>query len=101
MLKKKYNYQHQLFVKYKYKQTFLKLLLIRSFMKNHFLTPKERISYFAQPITIDDITHRFSTYQKLYCLITASPKVHNREYHYSRFFLNKQLDKLTISNTLR
>ncbi len=101
MLKKKYNLQKQLFLKYNYKKQFLSQLLKKSFSKNHFLQPSIRLSFMYTENFLNDILYRFNTYQKLLCLITSSPKVNSRKYHYSRFFLNKQLEKLVISNTLK
>lgn len=101
MLKKNYNVQKQLVLKFNYKNDFLLTLLKTSFSKNHFLSALDRISFLHRYDTIDNLYFRFNTYQKLHCLITNSPKVNSRKYHYSRFFLNKQLEKLTIANTLK
>ncbi len=77
------------------------ILLNKSLQNNHNIEPLDRISYFSQEEYTDDLYFKWSTFQKLHCLITASPKVHNKSYHYSRFFLNKQLNKLVICNTLK
>ena len=101
MLKKKYNLFKQLFLKYNFQKIFFNSLLTKSFAKNHFIAPLIRISFFSQPDYVDNFLYRFKSYQKLQCLISLSPKVHSKKYHYARFFLNKQLDKLTIANTLK
>jgi hypothetical protein len=101
LLKKKYNLQKQLILKHNKKQSFLNNLLKKSFFKNHFIQPILRISFLSQNNNINNLYHCYNTYQKLYCLITISGKVSNKHYGYSRFFLNKQLEKLTISGTIK
>ena len=101
MIKKKFNYQKQIYLKEVYKHQYTLHLLEKSLTKNHFIKPLERLSYFAKSKSEDNLYSRWSTYQKLICLISLSPKVNSRKYLYSRFFLNKQLDKLTIANTLK
>ena len=101
MLKKKYNLQKQLFLKHNFKKNFITLLIFKSLKLNHFIAPLERISFFSQSSSSDDLFFKFFSFQKLHCLITLSTKVPQRRYHYSRFFLNKQLEKLVISNTLK
>ena len=101
MLKKKYNIQKQLFLKTNYKKIFLRKLVETSLSSNHYIEPIDRISYFCRDDYVDNIYFRAATYQKLHCLISMSPKVHHRSYHYSRFFLNKQLNNLAICNTLK
>ena len=101
MLKKKYNFQKQLLIKYNYKRIFIMQLLTGSLLKNHYVDPLNRLSFLAQNDYVDDLYYKYSTYQKLLCLISLCPKVHNKSYNYSRFFLNKQLEKLVISNTLK
>ena len=101
MLKKKYNLQKQLILKYNQKQNFMYNLLNKSFFINHYLQPLIRISFLAQNNNISNLFQHYSTFQKLYCMITISSKVSNKSYGYSRFFLNKQLNKLTISGTIK
>lgn len=101
MLKKRYNIQKQLFIKYNYKQLFFDKILETSLKVNKYIYPIDRLSYFSQEDYVDNIYYRFSTFQKLTCLISLSPKVHNKSYNYSRFFLNKQFNKLSIANTLK
>lgn len=101
MLKKKHNLQKQLVLKYNYKLQFLDKLLNDSLRINHYIPAIDRLSYFAQEKNCDYMHFKFATFQKLTCLISLSPKVPNKSYAYARFFLNKQFDKLTISNTLK
>jgi len=101
VLKKKYNLQKQLHLKHNYKKLFVTSLINKSLGKNHYIAPLERISQLCQPNFVETLLYKFSTFQKLQCLITLSGKVHSRSYSYSRFFLNKQFDKITISNTLK
>jgi hypothetical protein len=101
VLKKKYNLAKQLILKANYLEKYLTTVLTKSLAENHHLSPFDRLSYFMQDESNFNFYNYFSTYQKLYCLISLSPKVHNKAYHYSRFFLNKQLNKLICSNTLK
>lgn len=101
MLKKRYNIQKQLFIKYNYRRLFFEQVIEISLKVNRYIDPINRLSYLAQEDYVDNIYYRFSTFQKLTCLISLSPKVHNRSYNYSRFFLNKQFNKLSIANTLK
>lgn len=79
----------------------METLLKKSLMKNHYVEPIDRLSFLAQEDFTDQLQYRYSTYQKLICLISLSPKVSNKAYSYSRFFFNKQLEKLAISGTLK
>lgn len=101
MLKKRYNLQKQLYLKYNYKKLYLSSLLNASLSTNHYISPVDRLSYLAKEDYVDNLYFKFSTFQKLTCLISLSVKVHSKQYHYSRFFLNKQLNKLSISNTVK
>lgn len=101
MLKKKYNLKKQIILKYNYLKGFFIKLINLSLSVNFSLNPLDRLSYLSQSETTDSLFYKFSTYQKLICLISLSHKVPNRKTNYSRFFLNKQLDKLVISNTLK
>lgn len=101
MLKKKYKLKNQLYIKVNYTKLYLVDLLSLSLKKNHFIDPLNRISYFGQEDFRDNMYYKFSTFQKLLCLNSLSPKVPNKAYLYSRFFLNKQVDKLFVSNTFK
>lgn len=101
MLKKKYHLHKQIILKNLITLEFSNTILKKSFQENQFLKPLDRISFFVNKDSIDNLFTRFNTYQKLYCLVSLSPKVPNKSYSYSRFFLNKQLNKLTLANTLK
>ena len=101
LLKKNYQASKQLIIKHNYKKLFLEQLLINSLRSNQFLNPVHRLSYFAKQNHEESRFFKFSTYQKLWCLVSLSTKVNNKSFHYSRFFLNKQLGKLMISNTFK
>ncbi len=101
MLKKRHQAFKQILFKTSYKNFFLKKLLASSLSTNQLTSPIERIGHFQNRISFENIYSRFCTYQKLYCLISFSNKVANKKFHYSRFFLNKQLNNLVVSNTLK
>lgn len=88
-------------LKHNYKRLYLGTLLYKSLSKNQYIPAVDRLSYLAREDYVDNLYYKFSTFQKLTCLISLSVKVHHRKYQYSRFFLNKQLNKLSISNTLK
>jgi hypothetical protein len=101
MFKKKYSLHKQIIIKQGYKENYTENLLKKSLQQNHNLKPLDRLSYFCQDVENLSIWHYFSTYQHLQCLVSLSLKVNDKKFNYSRFFLNKQLNKLTISNTLK
>lgn len=76
-------------------------LISHSFTKNFLLNPLARLSYLAQLDNTTSLYFKFSSYHKLTCLISLSQKVPNKKCNYSRFFLNKQLDKLTLSGVFK
>lgn len=101
MLKKKYNLQKQLILKHNYNLQFLDKLLTLSLSKNHYIDPLDRLSFFCREDYLSNLFFKTVTFQKLTCLVSLSMKVPSKAYHYSRFFLNKQFNKLVISNTLK
>lgn len=101
MLKKKYNLNKQLALKATHIESWVEVLFAKSLGQNMFLTPINRISYLMKSAEQFNLFSYFNTYQKLHCLITLSPKVPNKSFYYSRFFINKQLNNLTCSNTLK
>lgn len=96
-----YRHQKQLFTKVNYKNQYIEFLIKKSISRNSQLNPLERISLLSRDNFEDNIYHKFSTYQKLYCLISLSGKVPNKKFHFSRFFFNKQLNNLVVANTLK
>jgi len=101
VLKKKYNLQKQIYLKHNYKSLFLEKLLTLSLARNHSIDPIDRLTYLSRDSYLNNLYFKWSTFQKLTCLISLSTKVPSKGYNYSRFFLNKQLNKLVISNTLK
>ena len=101
MLKKKHNLHKQIILKQNYVQIHLEKLVIKSLSQNQFLKPIQRLSFFMQYSEKLNRFNFFSSYQKLSCLTTLSNKVSNKKYLCSRFFLNKQLNSLVYSNTLK
>lgn len=75
--------------------------MILSLGRNHGIDPIDRLSYLSRDTYLNNLYFKWSTFQKLTCLISLSTKVPSKSYNYSRFFLNKQLNKLVISNTLK
>ena len=88
-------------MKFNKNRTFLINLLSTSFGNNHYILPIDRLSYFARPETIYDLYYRFSTHLKLTCLVSLSNKVPSKQYRYSRFFFNKQLNKIVLSGVVK
>lgn len=101
MLKKKNTLEKQLIIKQSYLSDSLETIIVDSLRTNVSLKPHVRLSFLVKKNSAFNRFNFFKTYQKLHCLVSLSPKVHNRAYHYSRFFLNKQLPFLTVSNTLK
>lgn len=101
MLKKRHQINKQILIKVDYKVFFFKKLLASSLSTNQFTLPIDRLGHFQNKISFEGIYSRFCTYQKLYCLVSFSNKVANKKFHFSRFFLNKQLNNLVISNTIK
>jgi hypothetical protein len=101
MLKKKYRLQKQLIIRQAYVKTKLFRILLSSLGTNVLLAPHVRLSFLMTSTVMFNSFNFFRTYQKLHCLVSMSTKVPTKSYHYSRFFLNKQLSFLTIANTLK
>ena len=95
----------------KHKQIILKLkflkieflnLIKKSFFKNQYIHYINRISINTKKFFYSKKSlYFFKTHQKLICMITNIGKVPNKHYNYSRFYLNKQMNQLTISNTIK
>lgn len=101
MLKKRFKRKTQIIIKAVYLSKELNTLLGDSLAQNHYISPRERISFLIQATTCYNFNYYFSCYQSLLCFFTYDGKVHNKAYSYSRFFLNKQLNKILIANTLK
>jgi len=101
MLKKSYRVKKQNLVKTNFIELELFQLIKDSLSRNNAMTPLDRISYNAKTLSCFNPKSYFSTYQKLLCFYTDNYKVTTRDYNYSRFFLNKQLNKILLSNTFK
>lgn len=101
MLKKKYNFNKQLILKFNKSKGFLLELLLQSLSSNHYIEPLDRLSFLARAATKDDSYYYYNTYLKLLCLVSLSYKVPNKQFKYSRFFFNKQMSKLVLSGVVK
>lgn len=101
LLKKKYNFNNVLILKYNKNKDFLINLITNSLSLNHSLKPIDRLSYFARKPEADSLHYKYSTFLKLTCFVSLSNKVPNKQYGYSRFFLNKQMSKLVLSGAVK
>lgn len=75
-------------------------LITKSFLKNHYFNPQDRFActvIFNNPSKLEF----FCSYQKLICLQLLDKKVPSSKFLFSRFFLNKQLNSLKITNVTK
>lgn len=99
MLKKKKLKLYQDILTKKFPQTEPKTLIDKSFFKNQGIHYTQRI---AVGVTINNKSRIFfKTKQKLLCLFNLSTKVPNKNFSYSRFYLNHEMDQLKICNTFK
>lgn len=100
MLEKRKRFkQNQLILKLNFLKNELKKTIIKSLKKNHYNNFEFRLSF-----TLNWINNKikyFKTYQKLICPYSLSKKVPNKNFNYSRFFLNKKLNTFNINNTFK
>ena len=76
----------------------LDALITKSLYKNHYNHYNFRLSF----TVINKVYTRldfFKTLQKPFCPFTLSKKVPSKHFLFSRFYLNKKLNNLTISST--
>lgn len=99
ILKRKKFKQKQLILKLIFLKNELKLKILKSLKKNMFNNPIFRLSFNLN--WFFDNKFFFKTLQKLTCPFSLSKRVPNKHYHYSRFFLNKKLNSLNISNVYK
>ena len=97
MLKKTYFFNKQIALKFNKKILYIYNLILTSFLLNHQLLPINRLSFLGKSNIVDNHFYRYSTHCKLVCPISLSYKVPNKNYQYSRFFFNKQMNKLVLS----
>lgn len=86
-------------IKYKlWKTQYLKNSLIQSFKENHFIKPIERVSFF---IGLDRQSKHYLFYKsqnRSQCYLSYSLRVPSAKVQLSRFYLNRGVDKLFLSN---
>ena len=100
MLEKRKRFkQNQLLLKLKYLKYELKNLLWKSLKKNHFCHYTLRLS--INWLWQTDKSFYFKTHQKLKCPFSLSKRIPNKNFSYSRFFLNKKLNTFNINNVFK
>lgn len=75
----------------------------KSLFRNHYYHYKFRIAFNLnqhEPV-LHDTNRFFKTFQKLVCPYSLSKKVPSKRLHFSRFFINKQINTLKINNMLK
>jgi hypothetical protein len=91
--------------KFKKNQIILKLIFLKfelkqkikkSLHKNHFNNYLFRLSFTVNWLFFKN--QYFRTFQKLVCPFSLSKRVPNKNFSYSRFFLNKKLNSFNINN---
>jgi len=100
LIKRKRFKQNQLFLKYYFKKIEIHSLITKSLWKNHYFNPLDRFActvFFSTPSKLEF----FPSYQKLICLQLLDKKVPSSKFLFSRFFLNKQLNSLKITNVTK
>lgn len=81
-----------------FKKIELKLIIYKSLKRNHYNHYILRLSFCINKFFLDK-TNCVKTLQKLVCPFTLGKKVPDKDYSYSRFFLNQSLNSLNICNT--
>lgn len=100
MLEKRKRFkQKQIILKLNYLKTELKKKIIISLKKNHFNNSLFRLSFTLN--WIENKFQYFKSQQKLICPFSLSKKIPNKNFNYSRFFLNKKLNSFNINNTYK
>lgn len=81
-----------------WKKKCLKNLLIKSFLRNYYLQPLNRLSFTIKNNYLTRNYKFYITQNKLQCPISYSFKVPSRRLNLSRFYLVRTVNRLTISN---
>jgi hypothetical protein len=81
-----------------FKKIELKLLIYKSLIRNHFNHYMFRLSFCINVFFLDK-KNCFKTLQLLVCPFSLEKRVPDKDYLYSRFFLNQSLNSLNICNT--
>jgi hypothetical protein len=101
LLKKKHHKYEQTLLKLTFKEFELLTKLKISLYRNQYLNPEIRLRFSIYEKKKISKKYFFKSIQKLICLISLNNKVPNKKYFYSRFYLNKQLNRLTVTNTFK
>lgn len=101
MLKKKFKLQTQFIITTNAVNKGLNTLLISSFKRNQYLPLLTRVCYFSADLSETHSYNYTISYYNTVCPNSLSVKVPNSKYLFSRFFINNQYNKLTISNIAR
>jgi hypothetical protein len=97
-LKKKRFRKKQLLLKMIFIKRELNLLIQKSLFRNHYNHYIFRLSFTINSV-FKERKDFFKTLQKLFCPFTLEKKIPSKHFMFSRFFLNKRLNSLRISNT--
>ena len=98
MLKRKVLFVKKI-LKFKiWNKSILDRLLLRSFCENHFLIPKNRISFFIKTEKRNYDHFYYKSQNRLHCYLTYSMRVPNSKVHLSRYYLNKGVDRLWLTH---
>jgi hypothetical protein len=100
VFKRKLFKKKQILLKLNYVRKELKLLINKSLFRNHYNNYMFRLS-FTINIYLHSKKDYFLSLQKMFCPYTLSKKVPSRHFLFSRFYLNKKLNYLKISNTYK
>jgi hypothetical protein len=99
LLKRKHDKYDQTILKLNFKKFELENTLKKSLYRNQSLEPNVRLRFSIKDKNSKE--YFFKSLQRLSCLVTLMGKVPNKKFFYSRFFLNKQLNRLTVANTFK
>lgn len=101
--KRKLFKKKQLLIRYLYQQDELFTKIRKSLFRNHYIKPINRLSFNidnTEPTLMSSNIY-INTFQKMYCQYTLCKKVPSKQFLFSRFFLNKQLNTLKINNVFK
>lgn len=97
LFKRKLFKKKQLLLKYIFLQKELDIIIRKSLFKNHSNNYMFRLTFTVNTDKYSKLNY-FRTIQKLICPYSLSKKVPSKHFLFSRFFLNKRLNSLNISN---
>lgn len=100
VFKRKLFKKKQLLLKLYYVKKELKLLINKSLFRNHYNSYIFRLS-FTINIYFNSKKDYFKSLQKMFCPYTLNKRVPSKHFLLSRFYLNKQLNYLKMSNTYK